>query len=457
VDMKPQSFVKRLFARLRARPLVWDTLVTTLLSALGRFFGLAIPFFIAVWYGVSATTDAFFFAYGFILFCTTAITPIVESVIVPFVAEAREQGRDVGGFVGQVLFASTLLILGLLFLLVFAVRSLLSRITNFEGQTLDLTVRLVFETAPLVLLMVWSGVLAGTLNTYKKFAYPAISPAVRALVNLSAIYAFKTTLGVHAIALGYVLGESVRCCTLLGVVTRLRLCRIRMSLKLDPGFWEFLRIGFYQFLGMLAVGLNPVIDKAMASWLQPGSVSLLHYADRLYMIPVVFLTQGLVVTVLSHWSSGYYQKGYRYLWKQVLKSIAVMLVLVTAILIILLPAHKLIVHFVLGFGNLADAHISAVQQMFFYYLLGLFPTVCGYILARAYLVLKRTRTLLLLAVANVTCHVILNFTLIRVLGLGGIALSTTITALVISIALIIPLAHTKHHDTRTEGSLAHKE
>ena len=41
---------------------------------------------------------------------------------------------------------------------------------------------------------------------------------------------------------------------------------------------------------MVALGLNPVVDKAMASWLGQGSISVLYYAHRLYVIPLVFVS-----------------------------------------------------------------------------------------------------------------------------------------------------------------------
>ena len=88
---------------IRNRPLVWDTIKTTFWSVIGRGAGFLIPFFIAAWFGVSEETDAFFFAYGIILFLSGIFAPVVESVIVPYVAEARSNNEDVGKFIGNIL------------------------------------------------------------------------------------------------------------------------------------------------------------------------------------------------------------------------------------------------------------------------------------------------------------------------------------------------------------------
>ena len=94
---------RRLWENVRHRPLVWDTITTTGWSTAGKAVGFLIPFFIAAWFGVSSDTDAFIFAYGLILFLANIFAPVVETVIVPFIAEARKNGEDVGKFIGNVL------------------------------------------------------------------------------------------------------------------------------------------------------------------------------------------------------------------------------------------------------------------------------------------------------------------------------------------------------------------
>ena len=98
--------------RIRSYPFLWDTITTTLLSTIGNGVGLLIPFFIALWFGVTSDTDAFFFSYGLILFFSLTVAPVVESVIVPYIAEARGIESDVAAFVGKVNFADGDSILG---------------------------------------------------------------------------------------------------------------------------------------------------------------------------------------------------------------------------------------------------------------------------------------------------------------------------------------------------------
>ena len=108
--------------------------------------------------------------------------------------------------------------------------------------------------------------------------------------------------------MGYVIGEFVRMVIIFIVIKYKKLFKLRFLIKLDSRLFEFLKKALLQVFSMMALNINSFIDKTMASWLSEGSVSVLYYAERLYMVPVTFLINGLMVTLLSHWSSRYYSQ-----------------------------------------------------------------------------------------------------------------------------------------------------
>ena len=364
-----------------------------------------------------------------ILFLAGIFAPVVESVIVPYIAEARAKKEDVGDFAGRVLCISILGLTALAFLFLLIIKPVLSLITRFDPQTLDLVYLLLMETAPLMILLVLTSILAGTLNAYKKFTFPALSPAFRAVVNLAIIFALKDVAGVHAIAWGYVIGEAFRFLVLLLVIHRIRLFSLRLSLGFNCKIKEFAKTASYQIGGMIAVGLNPVVDKTMASWLEKGSVSVLHYADRLYMIPLTFISSGLMVTLLSHWSDHYYKSGLERLdgdVKKALKLVIPVALVITAGLILL---HKPIVKLAFGRGAFTEDNLQAVGWVWLFYLSGFTPYIIGRIYVRAHLVLKNTRVLLKCALYLNFLNICLNYILMKFFGVSGIALATTLTSL----------------------------
>ena len=420
--------IKNVLDKIKARPLVRDTITTTFFSTIGRGIGFLIPFFIAAWFGITSETDAFFFAYGLILFLSGIFASVVQSIIVPYIAEARSKNEDVGSFVGRILGISTIGLAGLAGLFLLLAKPFLSLITHFDPASLNLIYILLIEATPLTVLLVWTSVLAGSLNAYKKFALPALSPGFRAGVNLAIIFSLKDTLGVHAIAWGYVIGEIFRIIILLSAIHNFKLFSPHFAINLDPKLKEFFKTASYQIVAMVALGLNPVVDKTMASWLGQGSVSVLHYADRLYMIPLTFLGTGLMVTILSHWSGRYYQSGYQRLNEDVKKALKAVGCITLPIAVFLILLHKPIVKLAFGRGVFAQEMLAEVGWVWICYLLGFVPYIGARIYVRFFITVKNSKVILFVSLVKNIANVVFNLLFMNLLGIAGIALSTSLVS-----------------------------
>ena len=411
------------------RPLVQDTVKTTIWSTAGKAVGFLIPFFIAAWFGVSKETDAFFFAYGLILFFSAIFAPVVENAVVPYIAEARTKDEDIGKFVGNILSVSSIGLIVLAGIILLIIKPVLSVVTRFNAEGLNLVYRILLMTSPLVVLLFLTSILAGTLNTYKKFIFPAVTPALRAVVVLICVFTFKERLGVYAIALGYLIGEVARLIALLLVVKRIADFKLKLSMELPSRIREFFKTNSYQVIGMSAVGLNPIIDRVMASWLGEGSVSVLYYADRLYMIPVSFMCAGLFPVILSHWSGRYYELGFQRLNKDVNKTLKIVGFVSLTIMVSLIFFHQPLVRLAFGRGAFAQEKLLEVGWAWICYLLGFSFYVMWAIYARAYLILKKTKVLMRCAIYLVLLNIFFNYVLMKYFKVYGIALSTSIVAM----------------------------
>jgi len=408
--------------------LVRDTINTTLWSIAGKAVGFLIPFFIAAWFGISSQTDAFFFGYSLIMLLVTIFSPVLESIIVPFIAETRIKGENVGLFVGNVLGVSAigLFLLSLLFLLF--IKPILSVFTNFSPSGLNLVYLILIESSPLVILLVWTSILAGTLNAYKVFSIPAISPAFRAIVTLIFIFLFKKNLGVHAIALGYVVGEIFRLFILFTLLKRLNIFHLKLSVSWGAKIAGFLKTSSYQIMGMSAVAFTSIINRAMASWLGLGKVSLLEYAERLYLIPENLLATGLIVTLLSHWSERYCSDGEERLKRDVWKAVKVVGIGSLLLTTMFLWIKNFLVSSVYRYGQFPQEQIANVQIVFGFYLLGLAPHFLTLVYVRAFLTKKDTKVILLTAFLSFIATIVFNLIFMRLMGISGIALTNSIVA-----------------------------
>jgi len=413
----------------KASALAKDTITTTIWGSIGKAVGFLVPFFIATWFGVTRHTDAFFYSYGIIIFLSGLIAPVLENITVPFIVEEKEKKGDVGGFVGRILAFTGVGLIILFSLIIPATKFLLPFITNFPDSDLQLVFVLIIEIAPLVILITFSSILAGSLNAYKKFKIPALSPAFRAIITILFIFSFKGILGVHAIAVGYVIGELLRVLILFIFINRFKLFSFHFYLNLNARIKELFKTASYQVIGMTTISMNLVIDRTMASWLEEGSVSILHYSNILYTIPITFLTIGLMPTLISYWSSDYYRSSSNLKLKMGIKKIALIAAFISIFLMIIFIIFSgFIVNLSFKRGEFDINFLPEIKRVWIFYLLGFSPSIVLRIFKQAHLTIRNTKFLMIAGLISVLPNVLLNYILMKYLEVSGIALATSINS-----------------------------
>ncbi|MFI5166985.1 MAG: murein biosynthesis integral membrane protein MurJ [Thermoanaerobaculales bacterium] len=411
-----------------------DALSTTGLTLVGKSAGFLVPFFIASWFGLSAGTDAFFFVYGAVLFLAGVFGPMLE-VVVPFVAESRGEDASLGRFMSRLLATATIAQLAALVVFLLALVPALPLVTRFDRNGLALVIRLLVETSPLAVLLLWTSVLSGYLNARKSFAVPAMAPGVRAVVNVGCILLLKGSFGVHALPLGYIAGEAARLLVLGLTVWRCAPFQFRPAFRVDARLAGFYRTSVYPISAMVWTLINPVVDSAMASWLAPGSVTVLRYAENLYMIPFSLFTGGLVTVLLAHWSEQYHGAGRAGFERDVNRSAKSVLWLAIPVAGVLILASRPIASLLLAHGSFDRAKLGDVATAWACYLAGFPAQAMAQLQVKALFILKRTKAVMTCALCIAPFNIILDLTLMRIFGVAGIALATAGTSVATALFL----------------------
>jgi len=376
-------------------------------------------------FGVSADTDAVFLALGILVLFTGVFTWAVEAVMVPFIAKLRAKGEaKVAAFVGAVLFWSALGVLASCIVLLALAKALLALLTSLSVDTINLTYVLLLELSPVLLLVMFSSVLSGTLNAYRIFWAPAASTTLAVVVVIGATCLGKGEIGVHAVALGYVAGELCRLLFLLGVLRKRGIGPIRLTLERGETLREFLQLSFYMIVGMAVAGLPPLINRMIASNAGPGSVSIVEYAEKMFYIPAGLLGSGFLTVVLTHWSLNFQETDAEKLRDNVYLTIRLLAGGALIASLVLYALRYPLVSLALGWGRIPQESLRQVAQLYGVYLLGLLPNTIGLVFGRAHLVLRNTRVLLETALVGVGALLLLNALLVPRFGLTGIAMAT---------------------------------
>jgi len=414
-----------------------------------RITGLVRELLVAAFFGASATTDAFNVAFRLPnllrrLFAEGAFS----QAFVPVLAATRETD-GLAATHRLVSHIATVLVWVLLVTCVVGVLAapgLVWLIASGLQQTdggYDTAVLLTRWMFPYIGFMSLVALAAGVLNTWKRFLVPAATPV---LLNVAMIIAAAVgapglaRLGIepiYALAAGVMLGGALQ----LGIqIPALR--RIGVFPKIgirpsaikeawnDAGTRRILSLMAPALLGVSVAQISLLINTQIASYLQPGSVSWLTYADRLMEFPTALLGVALGVVLLPQLASAKAQgdlDAYSALLNWGLR-LVVVLTVPCALALLIIP--EPLVAALYNYGRFTAGDVQQTSFALAGYGVGLVGLVAIKILAPGYYANQDTKTPVKIAIVVLVITQALNAVFVPYFAHAGLALAIGLGALI---------------------------
>ena len=416
------------------------SLVRSLVSVSGmtlisRILGFARDLVIARAFGAGLATDAFFVAFRLPnllrrLFAEGAFS----QAFVPVLAEYKN-GR--GFEATRALVARAAGSLGLILLLVaglgVAAAPLLVKLTapGYSGPQFDLTVSLLRVVFPYILFISLVALAAGVLNTYGRFAAPALAPALLNVCMIAAALWLAPMVEppVAALAWAVVAGGVLQLAWQLPFLYRLGLLpRPRLGFG-DVGVRRILKLMGPALLGVSVAQISLVINTIFASFLPTGSVSWLYFADRLMEFPTGLLGVALG-TVLLPSLAKYHASGAREDYLRLLDwglRLTLMLALPAAVALALLSVPLTATLYF--YGEFGAHDLWMTRDALAAYSVGLVGLILIKVLAPGFYARQDVKTPVRIAIVSLVTTQLLNLLLVGTLKHVGLALSISLGAL----------------------------
>ncbi len=191
---------------------------------------------------------------------------------------------------------------------------------------------------------------------------------------------------------------------------------------------------------LIGVGIreiNLIADSLMASFLAVGSISALEYGNRLFQLPLGIFAISTGTALLPSYSRSVTRNDFDELSRHLrFASVSLAYVLLPVTTLILVLGGDLVqVLFQRGAFD-AKATLWTTQALIFYSL-GLVFFGLNQTLTPLFYANKDTRTPVRIAAAMVALNIVLNFVLMQFMQHRGLALSTSLTALVNYVVLMV--------------------
>jgi len=386
----------------------------------------------AAYFGTSDAMDAFLIAFVLPTFAINVIAGSLEAAVVPIYVRVRErEGPDAAKrLLSSVLVTSTALLALMGVLLLLAGPHLLPIVgAAFEGEKLALTRHLLVLLIPLVVVSGSAVVLSSALNANERFLWSASTPVISSAVMLLFLLAKGPTWGVSALAVGLIVGRVLE---MLALAWRL----YTLGLLGWAGWWDWhpevrqvLRSFAPVAAGAAVMSNSALVDQAMAATLGPGSVAGLMYASKIVGAGLSVAAPAVATVIFPHFSRMVAVEDWPAV-RHTLRTYGRLILAagaVVAVLVVTFSTPLVRLLFERGEFSAADTHVVARVQSLFalqipFYLL----SMVGVRLLSA---MRGNRTVMWVSICNFMVNVVGNLVCMRLWGLAGIALSTSIVYL----------------------------
>jgi len=406
-----------------------------------RILGLVRDQVISYYFGAGATADAFRVA-GRIpnlvrdLFAEGAMS---AAFVPTFTRQLTLHGRERAWVLANSVINSLVLVTSGLVLagIVFAeplVRTFAPEFSTVPGQV-ELTVHLTRVMLPFLTMVAVAAALMGMLNSLGHFFVPALSPAMFnvAVVAVSVVFIpLAPGLGVAPITM-------VAIGTLVGGIGQLLIqwpplrkegFRYRPTIDLrDEGLRRVLLLMGPGTIGLATTQINVFVNTMLATSAGIGAVTYLDLAFRLMYLPIGLFGVSIAAASTPAISRLVAEGNFDRIRSTLAGAISLMLLLNVPATVGLIVLAQPIVAVIFERGRFTAADTMATAAALQFYALGLVGYSIVRIVSPTFYSLQKSRIPVMVSMASVVVNVALNWWLVGRLGFRGLALGTSITAL----------------------------
>lgn len=415
-----------------------STLVVSSMTMLSRLMGFARDIVIAIYFGAAAGADAFFIAFKIPnlmrrLFAEGAFS----QAFVPILAEYQQQKspQEVKAMVANIAgsLAGILAVITLLAILCAPLVIMLFA-PGFATDSVryELATDMLRLTFPYLMLISLTAMAAAVLNTYGYFAIPAFTPV---LLNVSliacAVYmAPHLQNPIEALAWGVLIAGGIQLCFLLPFLQRIDLLPWPRFALQEAIVKRLCKLMIPALFGVSVAQINILIDMVFASFLPVGSISWLYFSDRLTSFPLGVFAVAIATVIMPQLSRDYSAASHQQFSENLDWALRmVLLVAVPATLGLLLLAGPVLAT-LLAYGKFTDYDVYMTQQSLMALAVGVPAFMLIKVMASGFYAQQNIKTPVKIGIAAMLCNTLLNFALIGPLQHGGLALATSLAAII---------------------------
>ena len=416
-------------------------LVLMLIILTSKITGFFRDIVLAQTFGAGEITDAYLTALNIPVVLFDGISAALGTTFIPiyFKIKSSKGQEEVNKFTSNIL--NIVIIISLIFVLlgvIFAPYIVKIFAVGFKGDVFDLTVNyskiLIFSMVFIAINGLVSSYLVASGNVY-------ISGAITIPFNIFVIIAiiFASVTESYVMVYGTLIAYIAQLLFQLPLLIK-KGYKHRLTVNLrDENIRQILFLVIPVFIGSYINQINAVVNRTLASTLDSGSITALNYANKLNMFAVGVIAVA-ISTIMYPILSKLASEGNKKLFKiNISKSITMIVIIMLPIMVVMTTFSKEIVKVLFEEGSFNSHDTYLTSTALFFYSIGILSYGLKELLAKSFYSLQDTKTPVRNATISVVINIVFSIILVNIMGIGGLALASSISATVTTMLLLISL------------------
>lgn len=416
-------------------------LLLMIITVFSKIFGFAREISLSYFYGATSISDIYIVSLTIPLAIFGFIGTGVATGYIPMYSKienelGEEEGnRFTNNLVNILLLVCTfILIIGL----VFTKPIVKAFALGFTGETLELAVKFTRITMFQVYFMGLVIIFSGFLQIKKSYFVPALTGFPMNFVIIISMIISKRT-NVMVLVVGSVIAYVAQLIFLIPFI-RKKGYRYKFIFDLkDKYIKDMANIVGSVIIGVSVNQINTLVDRTMSSQISDGAMSALNYAGRLNGFVHGLFVVSIATVMYPMISKMAVKDNMSGLKKSLLDAVSAISLVVIPTTIGAMIFAKPIVELLFNRGAFDSKAVAMTAEALFFYSFGMVAFGLRDILSRVFYSLQDVKTPMINAAIALSINIILNIILSKLLGIGGLALATSISGIFCTTLLFISL------------------
>ncbi len=407
---------------------------------IAKVLGQAREMFVAAFFGVGSLTDAYYaastlplnlFDIVFASAISSAFIPVYNTYIEKYGSD--EGDRFASGFLNTIILLSVVLCI----LLVIFSKQLVGVLAGgLDDKTALLASQLTKIMMPIIVFASLTFSFTGILQSKGEFNIPAVISIVSNAVVILYMIFFSDKFGIYGLAVSLVIGWVLQFLVQLPAAKK-----VGFSYKpvlFHRGLKDVVKLALPVLIGTWIQPISNLINNAYASSLNNG-ISALNYASKLFLIVASVFTVSVtnyVFPLLSKQSATDDSVSYK---KTLYNSFKIILIVLVPICVFMLALNTPIIEIVYKRGEFDDNAVRLTAGAFYYYCFGIIFYGVLDLFNKAFYAQKNSVIPAVIAGCAIVINAVLSFFLKNLMGVFGLALSSTLVYAFMALSLFVAL------------------